>query len=76
MFREVEVRIDRIAHVVEAIHSTIEEKVLPIIQKALNVHSTYSSAKLDLRSDGPQQSESSGVSLKTRVDLPKLNLEN
>ena len=42
LFRKLEeVRIDLKAHVVEAINSAIEEKVLPTIQNPLNVHSKF-----------------------------------
>ena len=46
---------------------------MPIIKNALNEHTASSSAKLDLPSYGPQQSENGGMSRKTRVDFPKLN---
>ena len=71
-----EVRIELDANVLEAINSTIEEKVLPTIQNALNAHSLSSSAKLvnlDIRSVGSQQSENGGMSRRTRVGFRKLN---
>ena len=47
--------------------------MLPTIQNPLNAHSACSSTKLDLRLDGPSESENSRMSRKTRVDFPKLN---
>ena len=77
MSRELEeVRIDLNVHVLEAINSAIEEKVLSTIQSPLNTHSANSIAKLDHRSDGPHQIEDCGKRRKTRVYFPKVNCTN
>ena len=68
-----EVRIDLNAHVLEAINSAIEEKLLPAILNALNTHSANSNAELDLRSDGPHQNTNDGMSRKTHEDFPKVD---
>ena len=52
-----EVKMDLNVRIREAINLAIEEKVLPTIQNALNLHKAASSEKLDLRSDGPHQSK-------------------
>ena len=50
-----EIRIYVYSHILEAINSAIDKKVLPTIQNLIRAHDVHSNTKVDLRSDRLQQ---------------------
>ena len=61
------------SHILEAIYSAMEEKVLPSIQNAVRVQITHSNSKVDLRLDGQQPNSNVEISRKPRVDFHTFN---
>ena len=56
-----EMNLDLAAHILDAIKSAIEEKVISSIKNAVRGQNLAKNSNLDLRSDGPHPSKSSQV---------------